>query len=280
MDKWRQDEALGDKATISPVLYANKMHPNLKIEHPDWSSRQKQIQRLWRRISQEDRAPFLSQARENRHKQKAMNSAKNSRQRLGSSGHQDKKKETIITTPVQLPVPGVTQVTTQMAPVATVVSTSTVPPPPPPSSLHQIIQSPQMISASPQQQIIQSPSTSSSNQVESSKSTTTDDWKQFVMPFESSSSSSPKPSASPNHPAAPRVIASPSNSCPSPSTSSTTTSTTTTPLIGKIANFENFWGKETFRSIEIFRRIVTRKMIYQNSNKPFSDDSRKTSRSC
>ena len=70
MDKWRQDEALGDKATISPVLYANKMHPNLKVEHPEWSSRQKQIQRLWRRISQEDRAPFLTQARENRHKQK------------------------------------------------------------------------------------------------------------------------------------------------------------------------------------------------------------------
>ena len=49
--KWQEDERLGDKATISPVLYANLKHPNLRAEYPDWNQRQKQIQRLWRRIS-------------------------------------------------------------------------------------------------------------------------------------------------------------------------------------------------------------------------------------
>ena len=98
MDKWRNDEALGDKATISPVLYANIKHPNLKADHPDWSQRQKQIQRLWRRISQEDRAPFLTLARENRHKQKAQN-AKNQRGRLNSGSSEPKTKKADVTQP-------------------------------------------------------------------------------------------------------------------------------------------------------------------------------------
>ena len=34
--KWEQDEKLGDLATISPVLYANIVHPELKIEYPGW----------------------------------------------------------------------------------------------------------------------------------------------------------------------------------------------------------------------------------------------------
>ena len=32
--KWETDEPLGDMATISPVLYANICHPDLKIQHP------------------------------------------------------------------------------------------------------------------------------------------------------------------------------------------------------------------------------------------------------
>ena len=199
MDKWRNDEALGDKATISPVLYANKMHPNLKIDHPDWSSRQKQIQRLWRRISQEDRAPFLTQARENRHKQKALNSAKNQgRPRVSSSSSVEKvKKET----PVQLPVPGA--VPGQMAPVATVVQAVGQAPPTPP--LHQLIHQ----QPNPQQAPQQSPSQPQivATAVESPKE---DNWKQFVV------DSSPKPAASPSNGVSP----SSSNTCPSPSASS------------------------------------------------------------
>lgn len=32
--KWETDEPLGDLATISPVLYANICHPELKIQFP------------------------------------------------------------------------------------------------------------------------------------------------------------------------------------------------------------------------------------------------------
>lgn len=34
LKKWEQDEKLDNLATISPVLYANIMHPELKIEYP------------------------------------------------------------------------------------------------------------------------------------------------------------------------------------------------------------------------------------------------------
>ena len=32
--KWETDEPLGDLATISPVLYANICHPDLKMHYP------------------------------------------------------------------------------------------------------------------------------------------------------------------------------------------------------------------------------------------------------
>jgi hypothetical protein len=32
--KWEVDEPLGDMATISPVLYCNLRHPELKIQYP------------------------------------------------------------------------------------------------------------------------------------------------------------------------------------------------------------------------------------------------------
>ncbi|CAB4053916.1 unnamed protein product [Lepeophtheirus salmonis] len=35
--KWESDEPLGDQATIAMILYANKNHPNLKVEYPQWS---------------------------------------------------------------------------------------------------------------------------------------------------------------------------------------------------------------------------------------------------
>ncbi len=34
MAKWERDEALGDMASISPVLYANVKHPELKMQYP------------------------------------------------------------------------------------------------------------------------------------------------------------------------------------------------------------------------------------------------------
>ena len=34
IQKWEKDEPLGDMATISPVLYCNMNHPDLKANHP------------------------------------------------------------------------------------------------------------------------------------------------------------------------------------------------------------------------------------------------------
>ena len=34
MLKWEKDEPLGELSTISPVLYANAKHPQLKQQHP------------------------------------------------------------------------------------------------------------------------------------------------------------------------------------------------------------------------------------------------------
>ena len=57
---------VGLSATISPVLYANMVHPEFKEKYPDWTERAKQIMKIWRRIPTEERAPFLAKARENR----------------------------------------------------------------------------------------------------------------------------------------------------------------------------------------------------------------------
>ncbi|XP_067143136.1 histone-lysine N-methyltransferase 2C-like isoform X4 [Centruroides vittatus] len=64
--KWETDEPLGPNSTISPVLYANINHPNLKGEFPSWSDRSKQIAKIWRNLPSDKRQPYLQKARENR----------------------------------------------------------------------------------------------------------------------------------------------------------------------------------------------------------------------
>ena len=217
MDKWRNDETLGDKATISPVLYANIKHPNLKNEHPEWSQRQKQIQRLWRRISQEDRAPFLTQARENRHKQKALNAKNQTRQRVSSSSSVDTKikkeasssGQTVqqivhthggqIVNPSGQIIPGTTQIV--QSPVISgqqILAQVTQP---------QIIQSSQsqpIVSNVTQMPQIQQSKVTPPAQSESPKSNS-DHWKQFVVasPDQSGPVPSPKPPQSPIAPPSP-----------------------------------------------------------------------------
>lgn len=51
---------------MASVLYANMKHPELKIQYPNWNDRCKQIFKKWRALSTEDKAPFLSKARDNR----------------------------------------------------------------------------------------------------------------------------------------------------------------------------------------------------------------------
>lgn len=60
------DEALGANATISSVLYANINHPEWKTEFPAWSERCKQILKKWRALPNDKKAPYLTQARDNR----------------------------------------------------------------------------------------------------------------------------------------------------------------------------------------------------------------------
>ncbi|XP_063282135.1 histone-lysine N-methyltransferase 2D [Pelobates fuscus] len=66
LQRWEKDEELGELSTISPVLYANKNFPNLKLEYPDWSNRCKQIMKLWRKVPAPDKAPYLQKAKDNR----------------------------------------------------------------------------------------------------------------------------------------------------------------------------------------------------------------------
>nr|XP_029131590.1 LOW QUALITY PROTEIN: histone-lysine N-methyltransferase 2C-like [Labrus bergylta] len=64
--KWEKEESLGEMATVAPVLYCNTNFPHLKEQYPDWSSRVKQITKMWRKASSQDRAPFVQKARDNR----------------------------------------------------------------------------------------------------------------------------------------------------------------------------------------------------------------------
>ncbi|KAM9500181.1 histone-lysine N-methyltransferase 2C isoform 4-T4 [Clarias gariepinus] len=66
MLKWEKEETLGELATVAPVLYTNVNFPNLKEEYPDWQTRVKQIAKLWRKASAQDRAPYVQKARDNR----------------------------------------------------------------------------------------------------------------------------------------------------------------------------------------------------------------------
>ncbi|XP_029102170.1 histone-lysine N-methyltransferase 2C isoform X4 [Scleropages formosus] len=64
--KWEKEETLGEMATVAPVLYTNMNFPNLKEEFPDWSTRVKQIAKLWRKASSQERSPYVQKARDNR----------------------------------------------------------------------------------------------------------------------------------------------------------------------------------------------------------------------
>ncbi|XP_051910013.1 histone-lysine N-methyltransferase 2C-like [Hippocampus zosterae] len=66
MMKWEKEEALGERATVAPVLYCNTNFPQLREQYPEWSTRVKQIAKLWRKASSQDRAPYVQRARDNR----------------------------------------------------------------------------------------------------------------------------------------------------------------------------------------------------------------------
>ncbi|CAH8563642.1 unnamed protein product [Dicrocoelium dendriticum] len=65
-NKWEEDERLGNQSTIAPVLHANVSHPRLRGQVPEFTARVKEISKLWRRLSSEERGTWVSQARNNR----------------------------------------------------------------------------------------------------------------------------------------------------------------------------------------------------------------------
>lgn len=71
--KWESDEPLGESATIAPVLYCNLKHPTLKTQFPEWRIRERQIQKLWRKLSGDEKLPYLQNAKENRNQAKQRN---------------------------------------------------------------------------------------------------------------------------------------------------------------------------------------------------------------
>lgn len=97
MIKWESDEALGQMATISPVLYANMNHPNLKTEYPIWNDRIKQISKLWRQLPTDQRQPFLQKARENR----AANRIQKAQSETQRSGKEIARTPPVTTPPVR-----------------------------------------------------------------------------------------------------------------------------------------------------------------------------------
>ncbi|CAL2036560.1 unnamed protein product [Caenorhabditis brenneri] len=66
--RWEEDEPHGLRATTAAVLYANEKHDGLKLTHPVWSERVKQIQKLWRNLSSDERQEYVNRARDNRTK--------------------------------------------------------------------------------------------------------------------------------------------------------------------------------------------------------------------
>ena len=86
--RYEADEVLGDQARIAAVLYANKKHPNLKYEYPENVARMKQIHKLWRKASQEDRTQISMLAKENR----ARNSKANKKGKKSPSNNASNKE--------------------------------------------------------------------------------------------------------------------------------------------------------------------------------------------
>ncbi|VDO04879.1 unnamed protein product [Rodentolepis nana] len=70
-EKWEDEERLGERSSIAPVLYANIMHPTLRAQYPDSRTRFREIQKLWRRLPSDRRSQFVTQARANKTQSRA-----------------------------------------------------------------------------------------------------------------------------------------------------------------------------------------------------------------
>ena len=48
------------------ILNANQNHPNLKTGYPIWADRIKQIAKIWKKLPNDKRQPYVQAAKENR----------------------------------------------------------------------------------------------------------------------------------------------------------------------------------------------------------------------
>ncbi|XP_049896001.1 histone-lysine N-methyltransferase 2C-like isoform X2 [Epinephelus moara] len=104
MLKWEKEETLGEMATVAPVLYCNTNFPQLREQYPDWSTRVKQIAKLWRKASSQDRAPFVQKARDNRAAQR-INKVQLSNDPLKRHQPQQQQQQQPLPLPLPLPPP-------------------------------------------------------------------------------------------------------------------------------------------------------------------------------
>ena len=64
--KLKNDELLGNQATIAMILYSNQNHPELKSHYPEWNDRVKQITKIWKNLPNLSRHQYVQNARQNR----------------------------------------------------------------------------------------------------------------------------------------------------------------------------------------------------------------------
>ncbi|CDW59218.1 PHD and FYRN and SET and zf-HC5HC2H domain contai ning protein [Trichuris trichiura] len=86
LERWEQDEPLGNRASIAAVLYANLNFPDLKRRYPVWNDRVKRIAKLWRSLKQDARQRYVQMARVNR---SAMRLETKARNKAIMAGHHD-----------------------------------------------------------------------------------------------------------------------------------------------------------------------------------------------
>ena len=58
-EKWVEEERLGERSTIAPVLYSNITHPDMRTRYPDPRVRTREIQKAWRRLPSTERSRYV-----------------------------------------------------------------------------------------------------------------------------------------------------------------------------------------------------------------------------
>jgi hypothetical protein len=71
LEKYAEDEALGDMATQAMPLYSNVNFPNLKNEMKDVGERFKYMTKIWRKLDAQVKQVYINKSRNNRYKKKS-----------------------------------------------------------------------------------------------------------------------------------------------------------------------------------------------------------------